>query len=209
MMSPRFIQQRDEYKNVIVQNFGIDADCYAMATSLLAEIAVPVRFRKGDYLQRCGLPAQEIYWLARGVARTGFLTETGADVTLHFAAEGDLSSSFEDVIGALRGQGAHHFVIAETAVEAFRYSWGELRRLRAECPQFADYYNSAIEFGVIRSARISIQRGTSTQQRLFAFRREYPGLESRISQKVLASYLDVTPQYLSQLLRKTAQPDSA
>jgi predicted transcriptional regulator len=39
------------------------------------------------------------------------------------------------------------------------------------------------------------------QGRLTAFRREYPGLEQRISQKVVASFLGITPQYMSQLLR--------
>jgi hypothetical protein len=43
---------------------------------------------------------------------------------------------------------------------------------------------------------------TSANCRLAAFREQYPGLEQRISQKVLASYLGITPQYMSTLLRQ-------
>ena len=43
---------------------------------------------------------------------------------------------------------------------------------------------------------------TSAQERLAAFREEYPGLEARISQRAIASYLGITPQYMSRLRRE-------
>ena len=43
---------------------------------------------------------------------------------------------------------------------------------------------------------------SSAHERLAAFREEYPGLEARISQRAIASYLGITPQYMSRLRRE-------
>ena len=50
---------------------------------------------------------------------------------------------------------------------------------------------------------------TSAHERLAAFREEYPGLEARISQRAIASYLGITPQYMSRLRREAEAAEAA
>jgi hypothetical protein len=65
-----------------------------------------------------------------------------------------------------------------------------------------DYYLGAAQRSIIDQSRRLYLNASPAQGRLNAFRREYPGLEQRISQKVVASFLGITPQYMSQLLRQ-------
>jgi hypothetical protein len=74
---------------------------------------------------------------------------------------------------------------------------------RAKHPVLTAYLTRMLEFAVCSQARRFVTHtASSADERLASFREEYPNLERRISQKVLASYLQITPAYLSQLMRR-------
>ncbi|MRW90923.1 Crp/Fnr family transcriptional regulator [Duganella sp. FT80W] len=175
---------------------------YDEASRLLAPLAVPFSMRKGEYLQRIGTPAQYVYWLNSGVARTGFITETGNEVTLHFQTDGEPVAAHDDLLRSRESAPARNFVLAETAIHGFRLEWAEINALYQRNSQLRDYYLGATEYSIIEQSRRLYLNASPAQGRLNAFRREYPGLEQRISQKVVASFLGITPQYMSQLLRQ-------
>jgi len=67
-----------------------------------------------------------------------------------------------------------------------------------------EYYLKIIECSIRRyAANLQIRSHSSAEARLAAFRSQFPGLEQRITQRALASYLGITTQYMSRL-RKTA-----
>lgn len=201
-MNHAFIEQRDLYKTAITRRYGVTEPMFEIVTRILATLATPVSLRKGDYLQRTGTPAQWLYWTYRGVVRNGFTNENGIEVTLRFSMDGEAAGSHEDLVGARSGIPAQHFVVAETAFEGYRMNWAEVRALAAENQILRDYYLKVAEANILRQGRrIAMHSNTSAQSRLAAFRHEYPGLEQRISQKAIASFLGITPQYMSQLLR--------
>ncbi|KQV55441.1 hypothetical protein ASE26_26335 [Duganella sp. Root198D2] len=170
---------------------------------ILAPHVVEVHFRKGDYLQRSGVPASVAYWLYRGVARRGMITRDGTDVTMAFSSEGDSCGSHHDLLAAQDGQPAQEFIIAETPVTAIRVEWATMARLREEHSLMREYYLKVSEHSIRRYSQSCLVRSmTSANCRLAAFREQYPGLEQRISQKSLASFLGITPQYMSTLLRQ-------
>jgi len=209
-MNPAFIEQRKQTTKAIAQRYDVSEQMFDTVTGLLAPLATPVSLRKGDYLQRIGTPAKWVYWTYRGVVRNGFTNECGTEVTLRFTMDGEAAGSHEDLVGARSGVPAQHFVVAETAVEAYRMDWAEVRALAAEHQILRDYYLKVAEASILRQGRrISMHSHTSAAGRLAAFRREYPGLEERISQKVIASFLGITPQYMSQLLRTLLPPSAA
>lgn len=200
-MNHTFIEHREKYRDQIVQRYGVTNLMFDIVNRMLEPLAVPVSLRKGEYLQRSGAPAQWVYWLYSGVARNGFVTEAGNEVTLRFTMDGELAASQEDLLAARDGIPAVHFVVAETAVEGFRIDWAEINRLADQDEVMRAYYLRVSENAIVRQSRRLFHSMASAQGRLEAFRQEYPGLESRISQKVMASFLGITPQYMSQLLR--------
>ncbi|MTV39509.1 Crp/Fnr family transcriptional regulator [Duganella radicis] len=175
---------------------------YDEASRLLAPLATPFSMRKGEYLQRIGTPAQYVHWLHSGVARTGFITEAGNEVTLHFQTDGEPVAAHDDLLRSRDAHPAMNFVVAETAIHGYRLDWSEVSALYQANSHLRDYYLAAAQCSLIDQSRRLYLNASPAQGRLNAFRREYPGLEQRISQKVVASFLGITPQYMSQLLRQ-------
>jgi CRP-like cAMP-binding protein len=201
-MSNAFLEHRAKYREVVSRRYGVTPELYDEASRLLAPLAVPFAMRKGEYLQRIGTPAQYIHWLHAGVARTGFITEAGNEVTLHFQTDGEAVGAHDDLLRLRDGEPALNFVVAETAVQGYRLDWQEVSALYESNSRLRDYYLGAAQRSIIEQSRRLYLNASPAQGRLNAFRREYPGLEQRISQKVVASFLGITPQYMSQLLRQ-------
>jgi CRP-like cAMP-binding protein len=207
-MNQAFIEQRQKYRASIIERYGVTAEMFDAVTNLVAPVVTPVTLRKGEYLQRSGVPAQWLYWMYSGVVRNGFITENGTEVTLRFTTDGDSAGAHDDLLAARGGVPARHFIIAETAVAGFRIEWTEMTRLVEENEVMRVYYMKASEFSILRDGRrLCSHSNVSARERLNAFRQEYPGLESRISQKVIASFLGITPQYMSQLLRQDGEAE--
>jgi CRP-like cAMP-binding protein len=203
-MNQAFLNHRAKYQQILAQRFRVSTAMYDEISRLMAPLASPVSVRKGEYLQRSGEMAQYIYWLHSGVARAGFVTDAGTEVTLFFRTDGHLAASHDDVLRAQYDEPAHNFMVAETAVQAYRFDWRALWALAEQHPVLRDYYQKVSERGIIDQSRRLYLSVCPAQGRLEAFRRDYPGLEQRISQKVVASFLGITPQYMSQLLRHDA-----
>ena len=200
-MNPEFIRDRAKFSSIVARRYGVTEAMYQQVTELLAPLAVPISLRKGEFLQRIGSVAQSVFWMQSGVARVGFFTEAGAEVTLRFLMDGEPAGSHEDLLRAREQLPAMHFVVAETAMHGYRLDWMEINALAQRHEVLRDYYLRVSERAILNQGRRIYISAAPAQGRLQAFREEYPGLEQRISQKVIASFLGITPQYMSQLLR--------
>jgi serine/threonine-protein kinase len=202
-MNSDFIKQRSRFKSATVKRIDVSEDSYTNVTNLLATIAKPFHVRKGEYLQRAGVPATQVHWLASGVARSGFFNRDGVEMTLRFYREGESATTLTDLINGETGQPAIQFLIAETPIHGFTLDWKLACELRAQNEVMQHYHLNIALAGLQSLAQRAYTNGeTSAQERLAAFREEYPGLEARISQRAIASYLGITPQYMSRLRRE-------
>nr|WP_315397411.1 Crp/Fnr family transcriptional regulator [uncultured Duganella sp.] len=206
-MNQTFLEHRAKYRDAVMQRYRVGAQMYDEVSQLLAPIATPVSLRKGEYLQRAGVLAQHLYWLHSGVARAGFVSDAGNEVTLYFRTDGQAAASHDDLLRADQNELSHNFVVAETAVHGYRIDWRELGALAERHGVVRDYYLKASEHAIIDQGKRFYLSVCPALGRLAAFRRDYPGLERRVSQKVVASFLGITPQYMSQLLRQDAAGD--
>jgi serine/threonine-protein kinase len=202
-MNADFIKQRSRFKSSTMKRIDVSDEAYTNVTNILATIAKPFHVRKGEYLQRAGMPATQVHWLASGVARSGFFNRDGIEVTLRFYREGESATTLTDLINGESGQPAVQFLIAETPIHGFTLDWKLACELRAQNEVMQNYHLHIAMHGLQTLAQRAYNSGeTSAQERLAAFREEYPGLEARISQRAIASYLGITPQYMSRLRRE-------
>jgi serine/threonine-protein kinase len=213
-MNSDFIKQRNRFKSATIKRIDVSEESYNHVTNLLATIAKPFHVRKGEYLQRAGMPATQVHWLASGVARSGFFNRDGIEVTLRFYREGESATTLTDLISGENGQPAVQFLVAETPIHGFTLDWKQASDLRAQHEVMQSYHLNIAMAGLQSMAQRAYNSGeTSAQERLAAFREEYPGLEARISQRAIASYLGITPQYMSRLRREAEagleSPDDA
>ncbi|GJI89480.1 Crp/Fnr family transcriptional regulator [Duganella hordei] len=195
-----------------MKRIDVSDESYNNVTEILAPIAKPFHVRKGAYLQRAGVPATQVHWISSGVVRSGFFNRDNTEMTLRFYREGESATTLTDLISGESGQPAVQFLIAETPVSGFTLDWELSCQLRAQHEVMQHYHLNIAMHGLQTLAQRAYTNGeTSAHERLAAFREEYPGLEARISQRAVASYLGITPQYMSRLRREAeaaaAQPE--
>jgi CRP-like cAMP-binding protein len=202
-MNQHFLKLRQHFKAAMMARYAVDEHLFDETSRCIAPLAVPFAARRGEVLRRVGQVSREVFWLTGGVSRVGYVSEGGNAVTMRFATEGHVANAYEDLLDYRGEQPSRSFIVAETSVQGFRFDWEQMSVARARHPELAAYMTRMLEFAVCSQAhRFVTHTASSAEERLAGFREEYPNLERRISQKVLASYLQITPAYLSQLMRR-------
>jgi CRP-like cAMP-binding protein len=174
----------------------LDADAFE---PVLQAITVQ-RLAPGDALLRAGEPGAREFFVLEGVLRSWVGDAQGREVTLAFhVAPGVLTPAIGRVVDACSRVHCHALTFvrvagfeASTLVDCMLsdravQSWGDTV-LRAELTRRAD--------------REWALAALPAAQRLQQFRQQFPGLEARVAQHHIASYLGITPVSLSRLRAK-------
>lgn len=149
--------------------------------------------KKGTLLQEVGQCPQVAYFVHKGLLRSFFVDEGGKEHTFMFAPEGW-------IIADLEASGFGN--ATRLAIEALEDSEVELRPMLDRVLEGRDAEN---QFKLMHRRAGALQRrvlmmmSTSALERYEFFLDTYPQLSGRISQKLIASYLGITPQALSKL----------
>ncbi len=149
--------------------------------------------KKGTLLQEVGQSPQVAYRVRSGLLRSFFVDEGGKEHTFMFAPEGW-------IIADLEASGFGN--ATRLAIEALEDSEVELRPMLDRVLEAQD---AESQFKLMHRRAGALQRrvlmmmSTSALERYEFFLETYPQLSGRISQKLIASYLGITPQALSKL----------
>lgn len=149
--------------------------------------------KKGTLLQEVGQSPQVAYRVRSGLLRSFFVDEGGKEHTFMFAPEGWIIADLE-----ASGFGNN----TRLAIEALEDSEVELLPMLDRVLEGRD---AESEFKLMHRRAGALQRrvlmmmSTSALERYEFFLETYPQLSGRISQKLIASYLGITPQALSKL----------
>jgi len=85
----------------------------------------------------------------------------------------------------------------------FLLSFQDLEALFDKVPKFERFFRILAQNGfILYEARITSSLALPAEERYELFKKRYTGLEQRITQKHIASYLGITPVFLSMLRRK-------
>ena len=149
---------------------------------------------KGTVLQPASVCPTHAFHVVSGLLRAYFVDEMGKEHTFMFAPEGW-------TIGDLEASGFE--VSTRLIIEALEPSEVELMPF-SELSRSMDDYEAR---RMVRRAgalqrRVLMMMSTSALERYEFFLSTYPQLEGRLSQRLIASYLGITPQALSRLRAK-------
>lgn len=142
--------------------------------------------KKGTLLQEVGQCPQVAYEVKKGLLRSFFVDEGGKEHTFMFAPEGWIIADLE---ASAFGRATR------LAIEALEDSEVEVRLMAKVENEFNRMHRRA---GALQR-RVLMMMSTSALERYEFFLETYPQLSGRISQKLIASYLGITPQALSKL----------
>lgn len=158
--------------------------------------------RKGEVLLRAGDKQGRGFYVASGCLRSYVIDSSGKEHVVQFAPEDWFVS---DLKSMLRGVPASMFIDAlEPSVVH------EIDNDRARDTLSNDPATQAMMFEKAHNRMVTLQDrviellAASGEERYLRFIKTYPGLMQRLPQKLIASYLGVTPESLSRIRRSIA-----
>jgi CRP/FNR family transcriptional regulator, anaerobic regulatory protein len=160
-------------------------------------------FRKRQYVLQEGNICTHFYFVVKGCLRMYKIDEKGSTHVLQFAAENhwinDLGSFHQIKPSALNIDALEDTVVLQI-------SHADLISLYMAAPKFDRIFRVLIENGFIRLQERLLQNISSTaEDRYQSFLTIYPHLINRLSQVQIASFLGITPEFLSKLRNKRSK----
>jgi CRP/FNR family cyclic AMP-dependent transcriptional regulator len=158
-----------------------------------------------QYLVQHGEVCRHESYVCKGFLRSFYLDEKGNDYTLHFAMEDwwiSDSTSFHLEAAAVRN------IVALEAATLLQIEKSKLEQLYRDIPAFERFWRIMEQkAGISQDQRIMNSISMTGSERYTALTQKYPTLEQRLPQRHIASYLGITPVFLSQIRKSNARQD--
>lgn len=157
---------------------------------------------KRTFLLQPGEIDRYIYFVNRGCLRMFYTDKEGMEHNICFYPENWWAC---DIVSFFKEKSAVNAIQALEDSEIYYMSLARLEDLFLEIPKFERFFRILTQNGFdLYQKRIISNLSKTAEERYLEFRERYPGLESRIAQKHIATYLGITPAFLS-MMRKEKQ----
>tara|TARA_R110002012_G_scaffold19465_9_gene70309 strand:- start:5129 stop:5722 length:594 start_codon:yes stop_codon:yes gene_type:complete len=164
--------------------------------SLLTEIKV----RRKDFLMQAGDITKYEYYITKGCLKVYTLDEDGAPHISMFAVEDYWTG---DMASFMTREPSRYFIKATEDSELLGISRTNYDLLFQEIPKFERFYRILYQKSLISYIRRSNHGiSLSAEERYIEFKRKYPNIVNRITQKDLAGYIGITPEFMSKIISK-------
>ena len=155
---------------------------------------------KGEAFLRANDRAHEVAVVVSGLLREYFLLPDGTERTKAFIEPGAFSGSLADLIS---GRPSRAWIVAEQPSRLLTLPAKEVVALARRHASWARFRIRATEALLLLKAEREYELlGLDAAARYSAFQQRYPGLESVVAARHVASYLGITPVHLSRLRRQ-------
>ena len=157
----------------------------------------PASLRRGDHLLRAGETPRSLAFVQSGLLRLYYLDDEGREFTKSFCAEGELVAAYSAL---LIGQPSRLFIEALENAQLLVADYAAYTALASGHPCWALVNQRRAEALFIKKEqREAALLLDDAETRYRQFLAEHPGLEERVRQHHIASYLGITPVALSRI----------
>lgn len=154
----------------------------------------------GDFLLREGDVCKYESFVVKGCLKTYYLDENGFEHIIDFSIEEWWA---DDLYSLLTQTASNSNIKAIEETDVLQISKTDLELLYQKIPKFERFFRILFQNAYIaQREQINLALSTSARERYLLFIKKKPYAEKRFSQKDIASYLGVTPQFLSTLKKK-------
>jgi len=164
------------------------------------------KVRKKQWLVTPGEYCKADHFVNKGCFRAYYQDDNGVQHTIRFATEGWWMT---DVFSLFTQKPATLYVEALEDGEVIVVSESAMDELYEAIPQLNKYFRLAYQKGLAYSAnRILHTISNTATDHYQLFLQQFPTVEQRVPQYMIASYLGVTPEFLSKIKSKLMKKDS-
>lgn len=169
---------------------------------LLEPILSVLHLPKKSFLLRPGQTAHTMNFIVKGCMRCYYLDDNGSEHILQFGIE---NWWVNDLYSYLSLQPSRMFIQAIENSVIVQIRKAELDKLYLESSVISNFFRIKIQKAYMAlQERVISEMSKDAYQRYQLFIKEYRDIEQRIPQYMVASYLGITPEFLSHLRNKSA-----
>lgn len=167
-----------------------------------AQLTAKLHFKtvsKNETLLKAGDHSKMIFFVAKGCLRMYQNHPNGEETNILFCPENWWAC---DIISFSAGIPATYSIDVLEEGEVIGIDYRDLEELYVQVTKLERFFRILFQNGfALYQNRLTLALSTSAEVRYVLFNKQYPMLINRISQKQIASYLGITPVFLS-IIRK-------
>lgn len=154
----------------------------------------------GAFLLREGSVCKHETFITRGCLKAYYVDENGVEHIVDFLIEEWWA---DDLYSFFTGTSSASNIQAIENTDVIQISKNNLEILYQKIPKFERFFRILFQNAYIaQKQQINLMLSASAEERYMLFIKNKPYAEKRFSQKDIASYLGITPQFLSILRKK-------
>jgi CRP-like cAMP-binding protein len=158
--------------------------------------------KKKEYLLKEGQVCKSLYFVEKGCLRLFYINDKGVEQIIQFAIENWWMSDYMSF--TLQKPSGFYIQTVEKST-IFSLDQKEQDALCKQFPQMERYFRLILQRAYAASQyRLRYLADLSKEESYRHFIADFPGFAQRIPQYMLASYLGLTPEYLSEIRKKQA-----
>ena len=163
-------------------------------------LITPENISRKQILLTEGHPCRNIFYVGTGVLRAFFADQWGKESTIMFAIA---DWWITDMFCFINQQPAMLTIEALADSTIFRLQRNDWETLLAAVPKFEKYFRVLMQNAYTREQLRVIQNlSIPAEERYNNFLGKYPQIAKQVTQKQIASYLGITPEFLSAIRAK-------
>ena len=173
--------------------------------AIIRSLFVSRHLKKREFYQRAGEVTTHGGFVVRGCLRTYTVDPDGTESVILFSWE---RSWVGDIQSARTQRASDYHIDAIEPSELLMISLANFDRLLDRFPDISRGYQRGLErTNAARERRIALGLNSTAEERYADFLERYPSVASRIPQRMLASYLGMTPETLSRVRNARRNPE--
>jgi CRP-like cAMP-binding protein len=186
----------ESFSNFINKITRIPADQEAKFNRLVSKKSIK---EGGDFISAGQFP-KTIAFVKEGLFRYYYMNTEGVEFTKGFFLEKAILSSYSAI---LQNRPSYFTIQALEDSELEVVNYEDFRKLFLEHPCWNEFLISLLQKAyLVKEEREREFLLFDAEQRYKAFLQRFPGLEKRVRQNIIASYLGIAPESLSRIRRK-------
>jgi len=158
------------------------------------------QFKKKELIAQEGKVCKYLYFVEKGCLRMYFINKKGVEQITQFALDGWWISDYQSFINSTPS-GYYIQAIEESRIVSVENQ--NLELLLNELPQLERYFRLMMQKAVAGAQlRSKLMYEMTKEEFYYHFSTSFPEFMLRVPQYMIASYLGLTPEYLSELRKK-------
>ena len=189
--------------DLILKNVGKHIELNDKEKKFFMSLVEPKMFRRKDIYLHAGEVCKNSAFVIDGALKSFTIDAEGKEHILSFATR---DWWIADMYSYISRKPAVLTIEAIADSEVLLLSWQNQQLLFEKVPKFERFFRILIENALVANQQRLIDNLSSTaQDRYLHFIKKYPLIPSCVPQHNIASYLGITPEFLSKIRRRLAK----